>query len=175
MAMPNDKSYLNFISGLPFLSIYIWIKEEETRQNTVQLCPSKKFNTGEIVIFVARCLGLVWQGSTSGFGSGSGSCRSPAKRVTGRTAPLPKPAKAGALFLLRRRSHKTKLLLAPPSSGRERTWWPFSRPTGFLAYACFALPKEEEDPVATISFSLQVQNRLVLVKYVINHKNINKM
>ena len=50
-----------------------------------------------------------------------------------------------------------------------------ARPTGFLAYACFALPKEEEDPVATISFSLQVQNRLVLVKYVINHKNINKM
>ena len=56
-----------------------------------------------------------------------------------------------------------------------------ARPTGFLAYACFALRKEEEDPVArirekaTISFSLQVQNRQVLVKYVINHKNINKM
>ena len=56
-----------------------------------------------------------------------------------------------------------------------------ARPTGFLAYACFALRKEEEDPIvriiekATISFSLQIQNRLALVKYVINHKNINKM
>jgi hypothetical protein len=112
-----------------------------------------------------------WQGSTCG--SGSGSHRSPAKRMTGRTAPPAKPKWARALFLLRRRSHEAKLLLAPPSSGRERTRWPsyfgcvvVARPAGFPCVRVLCLYVEKR------SFKQEYEKkiRFPMQKYKIKRK-----